>query len=146
MFYDKNLKLAENYFFGTAVVSLVTAFYLLLNSIELYYMFIFLSSINFSVSFLLILSITKKIKDIYILDTKKYIFLHSALAIVVGLITTISIIYFQETVTFIAYFVGINLFVMFAILAKLIIWSVNEMVNTEINPFSEVLVVTNSIR
>ena len=121
MFYDKNLKLAENYFFGTAVVSLVTAFYLLLNSIELYYMFIFLSSINFSVSFLLILSITKKIKDIYILDTKKYIFLHSALAIVVGLITTISIIYFQETVTFIAYFVGINLFVMFAILAKLII-------------------------
>ena len=117
------VKVSENYFFSVGIVSIVTAFFLLSQSFLMYYFLIFFYALNFSISFLLSISMTKKIKDVYIMDTKKYIILHLLITVITSIITITSLVYFEQTVSFMSYFVGINFFIMFALLAKIIISS-----------------------
>lgn len=114
------IKIFDYYFFGVGIVSLVSAFFLMFNSFDYYYVFMLFFFLNFGVSFVLSKKLIRKLNEIYIWDEKKYIVNHFAMAFVSSLITVIMLAFVQDIFLTIAYFLVINFFVMAAAMILLV--------------------------
>jgi hypothetical protein len=110
------LRVMDYYFFGIGIISLVSAFYLMLESFEFYFVMVFFFSLNFSVSFVLNIKLLKKIKEEYVWKAGEYFLYHAVIVLIVSFMTVMIIVYIDDIFSFISSFMIVNFFVMGAAL------------------------------
>lgn len=117
------VKSFDYYFFGVGIVSAINALFVLLRSFDTFFFFLllFFYFSNFCFSILLNLVLVRKIKEIFFLDVKSYVLSHLVIAVFASISTIAILTVVEETLNFIAFFLMINFFLMFIVLASLVL-------------------------
>jgi hypothetical protein len=113
--FDDNIKMLDYYFFGIGIVSLIAAFFMLLDGAAAAGFIVFYVSC-FVVSIFLSRSTIRKIKEIYFWDTGNYIISHAVIGAISAALAAPTLLLVNETNELMFYFLITNLILMVAML------------------------------
>lgn len=113
------LRVFDFYFFGIGVVSLVSTFFFYITQFEYFYVLLFVALLDMAISIMLSMKLIRKIRQKYVWDFYSYMYTHGVMAFFASIATSLALIFFEQSVQFIGFFLVANFFVMLFVLAHL---------------------------